>query len=542
MEERNDGIYNDYGGRVTNFNVTKVCALCLPDRPEEIVAIEAEVSVAGRSRTIILNIEGGFAAQIRKNFPLSRTMGAFDVGAFDSYLIERACARNDKKILIQNIGIMKSPLGEWIFADSHLTTECDGFFVALAPNVESISLAQNADTISSNSITRIIRDMAKHPNTVLPAFCYTLLCSLRTQIEKLELATFPILYVVGCQNFGKTTLVTRYCLIYNDKNGKVFGKYDAKSSVIGLIKEFSRLSNQVVLVDDLLKSSVSSITKERLKVIADITHFAANDNDRCTARSESTCKVGIACTAETPLTAASDLSRIIQIEINEAIIGTLEATRADAATTFYLWIKWLLPHFDEAISNLKMKLNEITGSETARFQVSWLLLSWVNELFFRYALEKEIVSEKYYKSAVQRGNKIFEDILRKQVSSVRRLQNNPSRGNFSWYIWDGHQRGIFSIVDKRKKMSASDCIIENNALCIRTETLLKFFHAQEGFSSLSAKGLTRALRQEGVLDFPLEGESTTRQNRERRSSSKKIAGKRYLELNLTKLKRSAHAH
>lgn len=75
-------------------------------------------------------------------------------------------------------------------------------------------------------------------------------------------------------------------------------------------------------------------------------------------------------------------------------------------------------------------------------------------------------------------------------------------------------------MSRKNLKSSEDCVVEKDALCIRTGTLLSFLRGKASFGSLSSKEMTKELCKEGVLE-----------NRsEMRSATKRIHGKRYLEL------------
>jgi len=320
-------------------------------------------------------------------------------------------------------------------------------------------------------------------------------------------------------------------------------RFEGNSTDKGLIQEISRVANRVVLIDDLPRSSDPSITKERLQLISKMIRFAANNNARRTASATNSlqiCFAGVAISSEIPLSSASDITRIIQVILDYPIIGTLHATRADVANTFRAWIKWLLPHFDDEIANLKERLSNNESSKTARLNASLILLDWVNELFFRFALELEIIGRDYYDSAIEVGHQQFNLLLKTQEKEVQRIQNDSPKGNFSWYILNAYNAKKFRIVNSRKKMlDEHDCVIECGALCIRTKTLLEYFNAIEVFGSLSEKKITKTLQLEGAIDCLSKEDSPRKRNKEGKSAGKKIAGKRYLELDLIRLKKSA---
>lgn len=56
---------------------------------------------------------------------------------------------------------------------------------------------------------------------------------------------------------------------------------------------------------------------------------------------------------------------------------------------------------------------------------------------------------------------------------------------------------------------------------------------------MSDKQLTKTLQEEGVIDDLSSEKSWGKRNKEHKSAGKKINGRRYLELNLIKLKKAA---
>lgn len=543
MFQQKNGIYDDNGLRLTNFTMSNVIPLFSPGDMYHLLGAEMKVSAPGCVQIIVVSVERPIITQILETVKTARILVSVNSGVLDTFILETALAKTEKKVFFNVHGPVRLGSGKWVFANNELADECDECVAALSPSIANVKLAGSSG-FARNSIVAVIREMEKHPGIVLPTYCYTLLSSLRTEIAKVGLATFPVLYVVGPQNYGKTTLATEFCLLYDDKEiGVIEGRFEGNSTAKGLMQEISGVANRVVLIDDLPKSSDLSITKERLKLIGQMIRFAANNNVRRTASTTNplqACLAGVSISSEIPINAASDITRVIQITVNYPLIGTLHATRADAANTFRAWIKWLLPHFDEEIANLKDKFSNSRGGETARLNASLILLDWVNELFFRFSLDLEIISREYYESALEVGHRQFELLLKAQAQEVRRIQNNFQKGNYSWYILAAYNAGEFQIVSTRKRMiDEHDCIIENGALCIRTKTLLEYFETKAIFGSLSDKKITKALREEGVLDFLAEDNSLKNHNKEGKSAGKKIHGKRYLELSLTRLKNAA---
>lgn len=528
MIQLDDGMYTDNSARLTNFIIDRAIPLFSPEDVKQNTGVEMQVSAPRFEQKIVADVGRPITKQILEAIKTARILVPLNSGMIDTFILEELLSSTEKKILFEDFGPVQLSSGRWVFVNNELSDVSDEYAVALAPAIVNTQLVGFHES-TRVSIVNVIKEIEAHKNTVWPTFCYTLMSPLRTSILKIGLATFPVLYVFGHQNYGKTTLITEFCLLYDDKEtGYIQGKFEANSTEKGLIQEISRFSNRVVLIDDLPISSDPSISRERLNLIEKMIRFAANNNVRRTASSQipvQVCRCGIAISSEVRLRSASEISRVIAVNVDSPIIGTFCANRIDAANTFRAWIRWLMPHFDEEIGNLKTKLSDSKGGETARLDASLILLDWVNELLFRFALESEIISKEYYDSAIKIGHQQFALLLKTQAQEIHQMQNNSPKGNLCWYIMKGYNEGEFQIIKSRKKMSDEhDCIVENDALCIRTKTLLRYFKTKEIFGSLSDKQLTKTLQEEGVIDDLSSEKSWGKRNKEHKSAGKRSTG------------------
>ena len=190
---------------------------------------------------------------------------------------------------------------------------------------------------------------------------------------------------------------------------------------------------------------------------------------------------------------------------------------------------WLLPHIDSELQVLSRQLASLTSCDDARLEISKLLLLWSTELFYRFVLETDIISQSYYQSAIRAAEQVFESLLSAQAKKVSRVQNYTPQGNLCWYILQGYHNNEFHVVPRKKLNHDEDCIVEKDALCIRTETLLTYLRGKANFGSLSSKEMTKMLCQEGVL----------KKHSEMRLATKRIQGRRYLELPFAALRNGA---
>ncbi|MEQ2444849.1 hypothetical protein WMO64_15450 [Pseudoflavonifractor sp. CLA-AP-H29] len=128
--------------------------------------------------------------------------------------------------------------------------------------------------------------------------------------------------------------------------------------------------------------------------------------------------------------------------------------------------------------------------------------------------------------AMVHAEKILNDILEQQSCKTNQSTCQSPRGNLCWYIFCAYRENEFHIVSRKDIHSDADCVVENGALCIRTDTLLAYLRSATPYRDLSKTTMNRCLHEEGVLT----------QHCESRAATKKIKGQRYLELNLARLK------
>ena len=526
------------GCLLTNFDIIHARPLYDISSCTQLEAIDLRIAAPDCTRDLIVDTRQSISSQIFNAIPTCRILNAGSYGSVDTHILYIATASKDQGLFCRDFGLNQLYDGTWIFvAGDEILGNRSNHVITVHPEISSIHLARDGPENEQSAIVMLLREIEHNPPIIWPTFSYSLLCSMRPQVAALGLTTFPALYIVGQQGFGKTMLVSRYCLLYDVMDNvppRLCGKLDANSTAKGVIKEISKYRGQVILVDDLARGSNPAVQRERQKLMAEVLRFATNGSIRRTAapRASSSaydCQSGVAFTGEVPLTAASDLTRIIEVQLTEPMRGGLPTARMAAAKAFRAWMIWLLPHIDSELQVLSRQLASLTSCDDARLEISKLLLLWSTELFYRFVLETDIISQSYYQSAIRAAEQVFESLLSAQAKKVSRVQNYTPQGNLCWYILQGYHNNEFHVVPRKKLNHDEDCIVEKDALCIRTETLLTYLRGKANFGSLSSKEMTKMLCQEGVL----------KKHSEMRLATTRIQGRRYLELPFAALRNGA---
>ena len=522
---------------VTNFSVSDILPCFSVQNPEKMVAIELKIHAPDGVHQVSADITSSITDQIRGAVPSCRLfMNKPEL--IDAYLIQQAASAGKGRILCREFGLQRFN-GNWIFiAGDEILGNCGTADMVIHPSVSKAQLAWDREGNKREAVVRVLHAMSNNEMTVFPSFMYFCLSSLRSQVSGL-VTTYPALYLTGQQNSGKTWLVEHYTQLYNDKETRnIYGNLDASSTDIGVIRVVSEFKDLVVAVDDLPKSSSPDVQRGRLAVMEKSIRFISNGSERVTAsknveEASRRCQAGAVYTGEISLATASILTRILEVPLTGHKKTAGVSDRADAATAFREWMLWLLSHLDTELDALKKRLKEIHSGEHVRLEATKILLLWTTELFYRFALEQDFIGEDYYHGAMDQAEKIFDSLLTAQAVKVQRIQAEVPHGNLSCYILEGYHSGAFRIVCSRDEIKCdSDCLVEKDALCIRTETLLEYLCGQSAFRTLTKKGMSKRLRDEGLLADTAE----------KRAATKKIKKKRYLELNLTVLKKSVQKY
>lgn len=224
------GIYAE-GRLLANFNIVHAKPLNDIGSCTQLEAIDLHIEAPDGTHNLIVDLRQSISSQILSAIPTCRILNASNYGSIDTHIIHMATTSKDHGLFCRSFGLNQLYDGTWIFvAGREILGNCGEHIITVHPAISSIHLAGDRVESEKSAITRLIREIERNPLTVWPTFSYTLLCSMHSQVTALGLTTFPALYVAGQQGYGKTMLVSRYCLLCDITDGvlsKPCGKLDA---------------------------------------------------------------------------------------------------------------------------------------------------------------------------------------------------------------------------------------------------------------------------------------------------------------------------
>lgn len=444
-------------------------------------------------------------------------------------------------LYFQQHGLCRLSNGCWLYVagDTVLGMPPDTDYV-IAQNVRQAHLARDPALSTSEAVQTLCRLLEKNRDILFPVWGFVIAGSLRSALSGADMTTFPLLGIIGGQNFGKTTIAQRYLLLYDDNLNpdRCWGQFDANSTSAAIITQVSDFRDQIVLVDDLAKSGSSTEQRKRQDLLASILRFAANGTGRAKINEkkqieQQICKAGVAFTGEFMLQNPSDITRSILVPIDQQMKGGQPDERTVAATVFYALIQWLLPQLDQKLEELHQLLTNVQADSNPRLMKNGLLILWALELFFQFAEEQGAITNVYHQQSSAAAEQILNQILNQQALQCERLTNENPKGNLSWYILYGHSHNLFPVGTDQKSVNIKTCgLINKDALYIRPSMLLQYFQEHTPYQLSSDKEMNKQLKQEGVLG----------NTREHRSAHSKINGVRCLKLDIKLLQKKAHTY
>lgn len=436
-------------------------------------------------------------------------------------------------------GLCRLPNGCWLYvAGDTVLGIPPGIDYVIVPEVKLAHLARDPELSPVTATIELCKRLEASRNILFPVWGFTIVGSLRSVLSGADMTTFPSLGIIGGQNLGKTTVAQRYMLLYEDsqKPGSFWGQFDANSTFASIVLQVSDFRDQIVLVDDLAKSGSSTEQRKRQDLLASILRFAANGTGRAKINEkkqieQQICKAGVAFTGEFMLQNPSDITRSILVPIDQQMKGGQPDERTVAATVFYALIQWLLPQLDQKLEKLHQFLANVQVDSNPRLMKNGLLILWALGLFFQFAEEQGVITNKYHQKVIDRAKQALNRILDQQALQCERLTNENPKGNLSWYILYGHSHNLFPVATDQKSVNIKNCgLINNDTLYIRSSILLQYFQEHTPYHLSSDKEMNKQLKREGILG----------DTREHRSAHSKINGVRCLKLDIKLLQKKAH--
>ena len=372
----------------------------------------------------------------------------------------------------------------------------------------------------ATAVEQLIRTFGRHFDIYLPVWGYSLFSVCRSFLQDSGLPTACILYLIATQGFGKTATAKALCQLFDDSGGCMADVYDAGSTMSAMERALMTIRDRSVLLDDIYIGTNKAKQRERLASAAALLRFAANETQRTKTQGSKnvfvSCAAGLVVTGEIPMEASSDATRCIIVRIREKLASSrnsvdLEALRHTAATAG--------ERYEEFRSRIKremeVQLAAVKSAPDERVKKSLFELYWLLCRFFDYAEEVGAISVVAKNKFVQATAYSLTQVWHNIAEELRRIENCP--------------KTIRAAIVSGVKQQAFSYSTHKGCICVKLPALTEYLKKLYERSDLSEQYVAKWLNQCKLLSIDASGKST-----------KKIHGKRYLCIPISRLKSSSY--
>ena len=394
----------------------------------------------------------------------------------------------------------------------------------IAEGTSSRRLSIDATMSAETAVEQLLRTFMSNFQVYLPVWGYSLFSVCRSFLQDSGLPTACILYMIATQGFGKTATAMALCQLFDDSSGYIADVYDAGSTISAMERALMTTRDRSVLLDDIYIGTNKAKQRERLASAAALLRFAVNETKRTKTQGSKnvsvSCAAGLVVTGEIPMEAFSDVTRCIIVRIREKLADSshpvdLEALRHTAATAMQGFLAWFGERYEEFRSRIKIEMeSQLAAVESApneRVKKSLFELYWLLCRFFDYAEEVGailvVAKNKFVQATAYSLTQVWHNI----AEELRRIENCPKTIRAA--IISGVEQQAFSYSTHK------------GCICVKLPALTKYLQELYRRSDLSEQYVAARLRQYNLLSIDASKKST-----------KKIKGKRYLCIPLSRLK------
>ena len=370
----------------------------------------------------------------------------------------------------------------------------------LSPQIRDLHLAGSGTVHPRDLAAQLL--MA--PPQVLLVLAYVILSSVRSLVIGYGMDYQAVLYIVGGQGLGKTTLAARVAGIYQRaSDGKPAGFVQAGSSKAGTEMLLSSHRDQPVIIDDLCLSAGKETARKRLELGAALIRQGAGEipivRKKGSIAEAHKCVAGVILTAEFSLENMSDLTRCLIVPVDEPLRlsdGINPELVGDVirgiSKEFSTNSRYHLRRLAKALEGPRYP-----GME-ARVRTNYLCLRWAFHALLHFWYGRGVYKDTLDALSARMEEGLELALIAHEKHRKELLSRVPA-GNLAWVILEGLRKGGFDLTKKIEKLPKRGGILWKDDLCLRPEELVRFVRLQPGYQEWTRNRITRTLKDWGAL-------------------------------------------
>lgn len=244
-----------------------------------------------------------------------------------------------------------------------------------------------------------------------------------------------IVYLMGKSQSRKTALARILCCIYNrdrSANESEVGISRVNGTVSKTEYNIDEYRDATYILDDLYKDSDKKKRSENERSLRNAIRNAADFSPRQKNGKEARVNSQLIVTAEYLLPDKTDVGRCLVVNVKHPIdsrsLTECQAEPLKLPTAFYYYIRWLCKKYDVVVAELKEKFKmhrskiNLSGEKYTRFSDTRFILTYLYELFLKYAESKGVIECTTQEKILGRFSANLERIIEYQYEIMSELE------------------------------------------------------------------------------------------------------------------------
>lgn len=481
--------------------------------------VEATVQGNGWESSLTVPLRQYSGKELQKICPLLRFHGRKAQVAFDETLNADLISglktgRIPRGYLFDKTGTTILPDGRICFVrGAEVLGDCGRPYL-ISPEINNVQLLGQGTPPS-----QLVPILLSSPPQVLLVLAYVVLASIRSFLVENGLDLQAVLYIVGGQGLGKTTLATRVAGIYK-KEGIPVGVVQAGSTHAAVNALMTGLRDQPIIIDDLCLSVSRDTARKRIELAAKLIRQGTGTVPIIKRSGNSTvelpCEAGLIMTAEFHLDNLSDLTRCMIVPVQKSLDIPDDITPDLIGDAIRHYSLWLTEHAQEELIRFHKTVDTVLidrGNVDARIVTNYACL-YAAARSFLCSMRELNPPQNWENDVLRIMSKALSAAWREHQRMIDQLKECFPVGNLPFCILEGYKNKAFDLAKKIEKLSKNDGIVWKNDLCLRREALVQFIRQQPGYHDWTSNRITRALKDINALALQEDEAATVRLTKE----------------------------
>lgn len=366
---------------------------------------------------------------------------------------------------------------------------------------------------SNGALCALCQELAFVEPDVLIAVAFLAVALVRSGIQAAGVDWQAVLYIVGKQGVGKTTLARHLTSwLKNSQTGNAATFHGVGSSVAAMRDSMAAARDLPVVVDDLCLSASRTTQRKAVELGAQLIREGTNAASIMKKKpgghiAEINCQAGLIFTAEFTIDNPSDVTRCIFLNLRESLNLPTTLTAAQMGSALQCYLNWFVSHAEGAFQALQ----EIAKSEKSdlhpRVHMNYTILKWAMQQLLAAAVADGLSSDTATHLAVQ--YQIAEQhSIQFQLDKLEELKSHVKEENLaSLLLRASKSKEVFHMTKKPKKLAECDGIWWQGDFCLKKEPLERFIRMQNGYQNYTISNITQELKDIGALVLQEEATS-----------------------------------